>query len=220
MGLEYNIAGFCGCWFLKGTVPDMIYLSAAQSRGTKMINIVDIDSALDCHRLFHNNSVTPATAMSQSSTIEQEIHAAIGKSWLSDDNYNALALKLFYYQLEHNHSYRAYCRTKGVTENEVNHWSQIPALPTDAFKFPNAPVVSFPITEKKHTFLTSGTTSESHGAHHFPSLDLYETSIHNTWARLDQPPVELGVFLTPHPKQAPQSSLSHMMGVLEPMIGS
>ena len=126
--------------------------------------------------------------------------------------------QVFDHQHRHNTTYRNYCEAIGCSPETLQHWQDIPALPTDAFKSEEFPVVSFPQNTNQHTFLTSGTTTEKKGAHHFPTLTLYEASIRNTWQKLAIPKASCAVFFTPAPDIAPHSSLSHMMGVLEPMI--
>lgn len=158
--------------------------------------------------------------MRDSRDLETEILACLAQNHVSDTAFENLALHLFQYQFHHNSAYQNYCVALGITPENLRHWSHIPALPTDAFKYPDTPVVSFPIDAKQHTFLTSGTTSEKHGAHHFPSLKLYEASIRKSWEPLGISDMPCGIFLTPPPSQAPHSSLSHMMGTLEPIIAN
>lgn len=137
---------------------------------------------------------------------------------MTDETFETLSRRVFQHQYQNNPQYRNYCVSKEVTPENTDHWTQIPALPTDAFKYPDLPIVSFPIGQKKHTFLTSGTTTDRRGAHLFPSLDLYEASIHSAWRGLNLPEMACAVFLTPTAEEAPQSSLSHMMHVLAPVV--
>ncbi len=158
--------------------------------------------------------------MSPSKELETELLSCLTQGKLPDHTFDELAQRIFSYQLEHNPAYQNYCSAKGISPEAVTYWNQIPALPTDAFKYPDTPVVSFPINQKSHTFLTSGTTSEMRGAHHFPSLALYEASIRHSWNELGLPECSCGIFLTQPPASTPSSSLSHMMGVLEPIIAT
>lgn len=152
--------------------------------------------------------------MRETTVIEQELLAAMKSRPLSDELFNALAILVFAHQFEHNPAYRQWCQTKGTDPSSLTRWQDIPAVPTNAFKLEDYPLVTFPLDNTQKTFLTSGTTAEVKGEHHFPSLDLYNQSIIHAWQELDLPKPEHAVFLVPPPDQAPHSSLSHMMGVL------
>lgn len=123
------------------------------------------------------------------------------------DSFDEIARLLFAFQFKNNLPYRNFCLQLNRSPEDISVWSEIPALPTNTFKYP-----TFPLTcggEITKTFLTSGTTTETRGAHHFPDTSLYELSLTQAWqnARLpDLPPF----FLAPSAKEAPQSSLSHM----------
>ena len=84
--------------------------------------------------------------------------------------------------------------------------------PHQRLQIPRPPPCSGTIEK---TFLTSGTTTEIRGAHHFPSTSLYELSITETWknARLPDLPT---LFLAPSADEAPTSSLSHMFQHFNP----
>lgn len=156
--------------------------------------------------------------MSHFNQLENKLLSCLTQDRLTDHAFDDLAIQIFEKQHQHNVPYQNYCQARGASPETVRHWHDIPALPTDAFKFAKFPVISFPLEQKQHTFLTSGTTTEQKGEHHFPSLLLYEESIRNAWPMLGLPQAACAVFLTPTPRQAPHSSLSHMMGVLEPIV--
>ena len=126
-----------------------------------------------------------------------------------DDAFNTLALKLHRHQRERNLPYRRFCETLGGGEPE--HWRQIPAVPTGAFR--HAALRTFTPEQTLATFRTSGTTGEGFGEHHFATLALYEASILGGWQALGVPALPQ-LILVPSPAAAPHSSLSHMMGVL------
>src|SRR6266567_3625256 len=48
--------------------------------------------------------------------------------------FNAMALMLFTLQFNHNPAYRKLCESRRISPPEVSHWTQIPAVPTVAFK--------------------------------------------------------------------------------------
>lgn len=131
-----------------------------------------------------------------------------------DTDFNSLAVQVFAHQYEHNIPYQNYCISLDIHPDKLARWQDIPALPTDAFKLPSHPLTTFPLKETRKTFLTSGTTTESRGMHHFASTGLYDQSILSAWHELRLPCFEHAISLIPHPDHAPDSSLSHMMGVL------
>ena len=139
---------------------------------------------------------------------------AINGKPISDTEFNALAMLVFTHQYQQNKPYQNFCNAIGTSPEQVTHWHDIPALPTDAFKADAFPLITFPIEDVQKTFLTSGTTTEIKGKHHFASTDLYDQSIINAWHELKLPEPAHAIFLIPHPERSPHSSLSHMMGVI------
>ncbi|MCL4439016.1 MAG: cobalamin-dependent protein [Firmicutes bacterium] len=73
-----------------------------------------------------------------------------------DDRFNELALREFGLQFKANAVYREYCDKQGVSLEGLSHWSQIPAIPTSAFK--QHIITSFPLKDAELALLTSGTT--------------------------------------------------------------
>ena len=125
------------------------------------------------------------------------------------DRFNEIALTLFAFQFSTNQPYRQFARSLARTPDSVTCWQDVPAVPTSAFKLPSLPLTcGAPI---RTTFLTSGTTSETKGAHHLPDTSVYDFSIRQAWPFADLLPA---LFLAPSPADAPHSSLSHMFAVL------
>ncbi len=124
-------------------------------------------------------------------------------------------IDLFHHQLEKNENYANYVHTLGVDINSVSCWDAIPALPTDAFKSAHNPsCLSQDL--RNTTFYTSGTTTETKGAHYFPDTALYEQSILVGWRHCQLPELHTNTFiLTPSNSDSPHSSLSHMFHVLK-----
>ena len=123
--------------------------------------------------------------------------------------FNDLALSLFAYQFAANLPYQRFARSVNLPPEKVTRWEEIPAVPTSAFKLPE-----FPLTcggPPTTTFLTSGTTTETKGAHHFPDTDLYDLSIERGWPFTTK---LTSFFFAPSPSEAPQSSLTHMFARL------
>ena len=126
--------------------------------------------------------------------------------------------QVFQYQLAANQGLKNYVAKhednihdfiRGITE--IN---QLPALPTDAFKHHTNPS-TLPIESIIQTFLTSGTTTDIKGRHHFSTTATYETSIISAWKYCDLPVFNETFFLTQSPLESPHSSLSHMMETLK-----
>src|SRR5690242_6125097 len=55
-------------------------------------------------------------------------------SKLADATFNQFALELFALQYKHNAAYQKICQAREVTPEVVEDWTQIPAVPTAAFK--------------------------------------------------------------------------------------
>ncbi|MGA9780486.1 MAG: hypothetical protein WBS33_19695 [Verrucomicrobiia bacterium] len=131
-------------------------------------------------------------------------------------SFGALALELFVLQFKHNAACRKICKAQDLTPGAIEHWTQIPAVPTTAFK--ELELSCIPDKERTAVFHSSGTT-EQRPSRHFhcsASLELYETSLWSWFHRHVVPEVgvqslEFGVLiLAPPPVQAPHSSLVHM----------
>lgn len=123
--------------------------------------------------------------------------------------FEEMILRVYRYQREAGGVYGAYCAGRP----EARGWWEIPAVPVDAFR--RAGIRSFPESRTARTFLTSGTTGEVRGEHHFCSLRLYLQVAVRGWISAGLP-VRGVVALVPHPAEAPGSSLSQMAAWLAP----
>ena len=95
-----------------------------------------------------------------------------------------------------------------------------PALPTEVFRYVR--VATFPPEAAVRTFRTSGTTSGARGVHPFSDLGLYDLAARTAAATALFPTATGGgrdarssrvlVMLAPPPDEAPDSSLSYMLG--------
>jgi Acyl-protein synthetase, LuxE len=157
-------------------------------------------------------------------------------------DFQELALELFTLQFKYNAPYRRFCEGRGATPGTVEHWSQIPAVPTAAFK--ELELSCFPASSRTRVFHSSGTT-EQRPSRHFHcagSLKVYEASLwpwfsahllpEIPWAgasafasapgesKPDRAPGLRLVVLTPLPLQAPNSSLVHMFETVRRKIGA
>ncbi len=132
------------------------------------------------------------------------------------DRFNALALALFRAQFAAVPPYRRLCEARGVTPDDVAEWTQIPAVPTRAFK--EFAFTSLPPAERRVVFHSSGTTARrpSRQFHDAVSLGVYEASLWPWFAR-HLLPEDAGdaprrwLMLTPPRARAPHSSLVHML---------
>ena len=142
-------------------------------------------------------------------------------------SFSELALELFALQYEYNAAYQKICRARRLTPEVVENWTQIPAVPTAAFK--ELELSCIPPGERATVFHSSGTTEQKPSRHfHCPeSLAVYEASswkwfeVHilrsadgtsaNSRKRgqAGRAPFAM-ICLTPPPAQAPRSSLVHM----------
>ena len=135
----------------------------------------------------------------------------------SDEDFAMLAMELFRLQFVHNPVYRRVCEAAGMSPDTASRWQEIPAIPTAAFK--DYAVTCLPPAERTHVFHSSGTTAQrpSRHFHCAESLALYEASLWPWFARHVLPERSPSVsspqwaLLTPPPKQAPHSSLVHML---------
>ncbi len=134
----------------------------------------------------------------------------------ADDQFNALALRLFELQFAMVAPYQRFCDRRGRTPGLVRRWEEIPALPTAAFK--ESDVTSLHSGDRAVVFHSSGTTGRdaSRHYHNAGSLRLYERSLTSGFAPrlLPDGPESAArlhfVSLTPPRELAPNSSLVHM----------
>ena len=163
-----------------------------------------------------------------------------------EPEFDSLALELFALQFNHISAYRKICEARNLTPEVVEHWSQIPAVPTAAFK--ELDLTCLTPDERTAVFHSSGTTEQrpSRHFHNAESLAVYEASLW-TWFQANvaigapnsdsacfqsgivRADSEIGapsarrfqlVILTPLPTQAPHSSLVHMFETVRRKLGA
>jgi hypothetical protein len=141
---------------------------------------------------------------------------------LDDESFNRAALRVFTYQFERNGPLAAFCERRDRTPASVEHWTQIPPVPTAAFK--EVKLVAGAPADAEIMFRTSGTTqgAEKRGVHYVPDLILYHFSLIPNFAACVLPDgIELRmVSLVPPPTELPDSSLSHMVDVVLERLGA
>ena len=141
---------------------------------------------------------------------------------ISTREFSQLALELFALQFRNNPAYRTLCTAKGVTPDIVEHWTQIPAVPTGAFK--ELELSCLKPEERTAVFHSSGTTEQKPSRHFHcaESLAVYEASL---WTGFREncrwPTADCRLIcLTPPPAQAPHSSLVHMFETVRRKLGA
>jgi hypothetical protein len=155
-----------------------------------------------------------------------------------ENEFNALALELFALQLKHNPAYRKICAGRKLMPGAVEHWTEIPVVPTAVFK--ELELSSIPPAERTAVFHSSSTTEQKPSRHyHCPeSLAVYEASLWSWFetqclrsadslSACSQTATTRGqavrapfIILTPPPEQAPNSSLVHMFETVRHELGA
>jgi len=129
-----------------------------------------------------------------------------------DDAFNDLALRVFARNYESVPAYAAYCRARDRTPESVDRWTEIPAVPTAAFR---EVVLRAGDVATQRVFRTSGTTRgrERRGEHHVADLDLYRASLRPTFRSYLLPDDARLPFLSlmPPSDALPDSSLAFMI---------
>ena len=145
---------------------------------------------------------------------------AKGQSAFDHQAFSGLALELFSLQFKSNPAYRTICESRGLTPGTVNQWTQIPAVPTAAFK--ELELTNLAPDERTAVFHSSGTTGQkpSRHFHSAESLAFYEASLIAWFLENIPPDLRFAicnlwlVCLTPPPTMVPHSSLVHMFDVV------
>lgn len=155
------------------------------------------------------------------SAVLTALHAP-AEALTSDDTFDQLARRVFAYQYERNTAYGAYCRRRGRSPTEVAHWSEIPPVPTPAFR--EMPLFAHEPARAHLVFRTSGTTSSSErrGEHYMLDGTLYEASLMPTFAAHVLPDGQrprMLAFMPPR-SQRPDSSLAYMVDVVMRELGA
>lgn len=154
------------------------------------------------------------------SSFAARLRGLIGHRPLASDlrQFPDLALELFTLQCEHNPAYRKICQSRQRTPANVTEWTQIPFVPTGAFK--ELELSCLPPAARTAVFHSSGTTEQkpSRHFHGAESLALYEASLWR-WFELHCHGPQPFIFLSPNPAAAPHSSLVHMFDTVRRETG-
>lgn len=131
----------------------------------------------------------------------------------ADDVFNDYALKVFFYQYEHNPVYKSfvdYLHKQDYRKiQNINHYTEIPFLPIEFFK--THTVTCFPVHPQTKYFESSGTTKQNLSKHYIYDEIIYQTSILKAFEKFYGNPQEyLFIFLLPDENERPHSSLIYM----------
>ena len=134
-------------------------------------------------------------------------------------DFDGWALRAFTYQFERVPAYRAYCERRGVTPATVVSWTDVPAVPTAAFR--HADLCS---GTAEAVFRTSGTTggADARGRHPIAHLSLYRASALAGFRHFVVPDdARLAcLFMLPPPARRPDSSLVQMCAWVGETMGT
>ena len=143
------------------------------------------------------------------------------RSVLSDTEFDFYALRVFAHQYEYNSPYRKYCDRRGRTPANVATWTDVPAVPTGAFK--EVALVAGDPRDARLTFRTSGTTrgADKRGVHYILDPSVYEASLlpaFRAFVLADAERMRMLSLIAPA-DHAPDSSLSYMITVVMQQLG-
>lgn len=159
--------------------------------------------------------------MDKAASLVADLLAFIAQDACTDDQFDQLALRQFAYQYESNIPFRSFCQRRGATLRNVKTWSDIPAVPIDAFKAME--LRSEPASATERVFMTSGTTGRAaRGRHFHPQLDVYDLSMKRYFARRFMQGAERlpMAILFPDEQAMPNSSLAHYLALAKSEFGT
>lgn len=128
-------------------------------------------------------------------------------------SFDVVARELFAWQHATNAPYRRYCDRLGVEPSELTDWRAVPAVASDVFR--HATLFCGEVSDARHVFRTSGTTSGRRGEHWLRELEVYHASALRQIDRWLLPDgARPALMLAPSPQETPDSSLSSMLGLI------
>lgn len=132
--------------------------------------------------------------------------------------FEALLQDILRYQGKHNPPLSAYWKSKGFDSGEVRDFDEVPAVPTDVFRYVELCSNEAP---PQGVFRTSGTTSGARGQHFHLSTLAYDAGAirHFQNVVLGQDQKTHFVHVAFPPRTHPDSSLSHMLRVFGEALG-
>lgn len=155
--------------------------------------------------------------MSERDALHARISRAITEG-VSPAERDALLFEVARFQLASSPVFARLCRARKVElagealPPEALAPDAWPAIPTDTFRFARVATWDDPALDVR-TFRTSGTTSGARGAHALRDLSLYDLAAERAARDFLFGPRRMRLaMLAPHPDEAPDSSLSYMLG--------
>ncbi len=103
----------------------------------------------------------------------------------TEQEFNDLALSIFYYQAKENPIYRKYLQLRQIDPASITRFDEIPFLPIEVFKHHR---VCIDGEETKLTFRSSGTTGSERSVHELINTNLYDNSILRGFENVFGPP--------------------------------
>jgi hypothetical protein len=159
--------------------------------------------------------------MDKAAALVADLLGFIAQDGCTDEQFNAMALRLFAHQYENNTPFRSFCQRRGASLRNVKSWRDIPAVPIDAFKAME--LRSAPASPTERVFMTSGTTGRAaRGRHFHPALEVYDLSMKRYFAQRFMQGVErmeMGI-LFPDEQAMPNSSLAHYLALAQSEFGT
>ncbi len=138
----------------------------------------------------------------------------IARDDAGEDDFNALALRLFARQFQHNPAFQKFCQQRGRTPRTVKSWRDIPAVPINGFK--DLTLSCVPTGTCARVFQTSGTTrGDIKGRHWHPDLRVYDLSMTRNFRQrfmAGRATMRMGI-LFPDEQLMPNSSLAHYLAL-------
>lgn len=150
-----------------------------------------------------------------------DVLAFMARPHVDDADFDALALRLFAHQVEHNAPYRRFCQERGRMPRMVRSWRDIPPVPIQAFK--DLTLSCVPTDQCERVFMTSGTTrGDVRGRHFHPALAVYDDSMQRGFRQFfmssdSQLPM---LVLFPTEAMMPHSSLAHYLALALRLFGA
>jgi hypothetical protein len=129
-----------------------------------------------------------------------------------EEAFNAIALKLFKFQFQHNVPYKKFCQSKRKTPLTVKYWREIPPMPIQGFK--ELTLSCEPIEDVEAVFTTSGTTNpEKKGRNYHPTFSVWDISMKGPYKQFVLPDREsiTTLVLSPTADLNSNSSLSRYL---------
>ncbi len=143
-----------------------------------------------------------------------DLLAFIARDDAGETEFDALALRLFAHQFQHNPAFQKFCQQRGRTPRTVKRWQDIPAVPINGFK--DLTLSCVPTGQCARVFQTSGTTrGDVKGRHWHPDLAVYDLSMTRNFRQrfmAGRDRMRMGV-LFPDEQLMPNSSLAHYLAL-------